>query len=84
MLKSQAAGVGTTLGADLIELQGVTTRAEFRRRGVAASLSSALVAAHFAHGGRAVWLSAEEDAARDCYTKIGFRTVGSRLNYSLA
>lgn len=75
-------GVGTTLGSGLSELQGVTTLPDARRRGVAATLSSALVANVFAQGSEAVWLSAEDAAARACYAKIGFRTIGSRLNYS--
>jgi ribosomal protein S18 acetylase RimI-like enzyme len=82
LLESQAVGVGTTLGTDLAEVQGVTTLPAARRRGVAASLSSALVADMFKRGGDAVWLSVEEDAARACYAKIGFRKIGSRLNYS--
>ena len=101
-LEDRAAGVGTTLGSDLAEVQGVTTLPSARRHGVAATLSSALVADVFARhenaapnsvsraaslsvprNARAVWLSVEEDAARACYTKIGFRTIGSRLNYSL-
>jgi ribosomal protein S18 acetylase RimI-like enzyme len=81
-LESQAAGVGTTLGTDLAEVQGVTTMPDARRRGVAASLSSALVADAFKRGGEAVWLSVEEDGARACYAKIGFDKIGSRLNYS--
>ncbi len=82
LLEAQAAGVGTTLGTDLAEVQGVTTLPDARRRGVAASLSSALVADMFSRGGEAVWLSVEEDAARACYAKIGFDKIGSRLNYS--
>jgi ribosomal protein S18 acetylase RimI-like enzyme len=82
-LESRAVGVGTTLGIDLAEVQGVTTLPDARRRGVAASLSSALVADVLKRGGEAVWLSVEEDAARACYAKIGFQTIGSRLNYSV-
>lgn len=82
-LDGRAVGAGTTLGADLCELQGVTTLPDARRRRVAASLSSALVADVFARHGNAVWLSVEEDAARACYAKIGFRNIGSRLNYSV-
>lgn len=81
-LESRAVGVGTTLGFDLAEVQGVTTLPDARRRGVAASLSSALAAGVLGRGGEAIWLSVEEDAARACYAKIGFRKIGSRLNYS--
>ncbi len=82
LLEDRAAGVGTTLGTDLAEVQGVTTLPDARRRGVAASLSSALVADAFKRGGEAVWLSVEGDGARACYAKIGFGKIGSRLNYS--
>ena len=91
LLEGQAAGAGTILGTDLCELQGVTTLAKARRCGVAASLSSALISDAFSRDRsavfnsvpQAVWLSVEEDSARACYTKIGFQTIGSRLNYSL-
>jgi ribosomal protein S18 acetylase RimI-like enzyme len=82
-LEGQLVAAGSTQGTELAEVQGVTTLPEARRHGVAATVSSALVADVFERGGRAVWLSVEEDAARACYAKIGFRTIGSRLNYSL-
>lgn len=81
---SRAVRVATTLGKQLAELQGVTTLPDARRRRVAASVSSALVSDVFESGADAVWLSVEEAAARDCYTKLGFGKIGSRLNYSLA
>ncbi len=83
LLEGRAAGAGTILGTDLCELQGVTTLPEARRNGVAASLSSALIADAFSRAANAVWLSVEEDPARTCYAKIGFRNIGTRLNYSL-
>jgi ribosomal protein S18 acetylase RimI-like enzyme len=82
-LESRAVGVGTTLGTELAELQGVTTLPEARRCGVAASVSSALVAGAFESEADAVWLSVEEPSAQACYTKLGFQVIGSRLNYSL-
>jgi ribosomal protein S18 acetylase RimI-like enzyme len=78
-----AAGVGTMLGTELAELQGVTTIPEARRRGVAGSVSNALVAEAFEAGAQAVWLSVEEAGARACYAKLGFQVIGARLNYSL-
>jgi ribosomal protein S18 acetylase RimI-like enzyme len=81
--EARAAGVGTTLGTELAELQGVTTIPDARRRGVAASISSALVAAVFESGAQAVWLSVEEESARACYAKLGFQVIGARLNYNL-
>jgi ribosomal protein S18 acetylase RimI-like enzyme len=82
-LEARAAGVGTMLGTELAELQGVTTIPEARRLGVAGSISSALVVEAFEAGVQAVWLSVEEDGARACYAKLGFQVIGARLNYSL-
>jgi ribosomal protein S18 acetylase RimI-like enzyme len=82
-LDSRAAGVGTMLGTELAELQGVTTIPDARRRGVAGSVSSALVAEGFEAGIQAIWLSVEDEGARACYAKLGFSVIGARLNYSL-
>jgi ribosomal protein S18 acetylase RimI-like enzyme len=91
LLEGQAVGAGTMLGTDLCELQGVTTLAKARRCGVATTVSSTLISDAFSRDAntgldsvpQAIWLSVEEDSARGCYTKIGFQTIGSRLNYSL-
>ena len=81
-LSGQPAGAGVTLEIDgIAELAGVATLAEFRRHGVAASVSSKLCELHFQNGGSAVWLSAGDDAAQACYEKIGFRLIGGRTNY---
>jgi ribosomal protein S18 acetylase RimI-like enzyme len=82
-LEARAAGVGTMLGTELAELQGVTTVPDARRRGVAGSVSSALVNEGFDTGVQAVWLSVEDEGARACYAKLGFQAIGARLNYSL-
>ena len=81
-LAGQHAAGGMTLEIDgIAELAGVATLSEFRRHGLAASLSSALCEAHFANAGRSVWLSAGDDAAQACYEKVGFRLIGGRSNY---
>lgn len=79
---------GTPAGAGLLavvgatgELAGIATRPDQRRHGVAASLSSALVAAFFRAGGELAWLSAADDAAQAVYAKIGFTLIDSRLSY---
>jgi ribosomal protein S18 acetylase RimI-like enzyme len=82
-IEAQAACVGTMLGTELAELQGVTTIPEARRRGIAASVSSALISAVLDSSAQAVWLSVEEEGARACYQKLGFLVIGERLNYSL-
>jgi len=74
------AGVGTmVVRSD--ELAGVGTLPEFRRRGVAATVNSALVADHFRRGGELAWLSAGNEAAHGVYRKIGFHDAGVQLNY---
>jgi ribosomal protein S18 acetylase RimI-like enzyme len=76
------AGVGcTTPVAGVAELAGVGTLAEFRRRGVAATLSSGLVRDHFARGGDLVWLSAGDATAEAVYRRLGFRVVATHVNY---
>jgi ribosomal protein S18 acetylase RimI-like enzyme len=74
------AGVGAmTKGND--ELVGVGTLPEYRRRGIAAAISSHLVTQHFERGAEAVWLSAGDAAAAALYEKIGFQHAGVQLNY---
>jgi ribosomal protein S18 acetylase RimI-like enzyme len=75
-----AAGVGTMLVLG-DELAGVGTLPEYRRRGVAATVSSVLVADHFRRGAEFVWLSAGDNVAHDAYAKIGFADAGVQLNY---
>lgn len=65
------------------ELAGVATSPEARRRGVAATLCSALTAGFLAEGGALAWLSAGDAAAQSVYAKIGFRLIDERLNYIL-
>jgi ribosomal protein S18 acetylase RimI-like enzyme len=63
------------------ELAGIATLPDYRRRGVAATVSSHLLANHFACGRTHAWLSAGDDVARAVYEKIGFRTAGVQLTY---
>lgn len=79
---------GTPAGAGLIavvdgagELAGIATHPDQRRQGVAASLSSALVAAFFRAGGELAWLSAADEAAQAVYARVGFTLIDRRLSY---
>ncbi len=63
------------------EIVGVATRADMRRRGVAATVSSSLVARHFESGGDFVFLDAATDGAAKVYEKLGFTTFGANLIY---
>jgi ribosomal protein S18 acetylase RimI-like enzyme len=81
-IEGELAGVGTLVLTNTVaELAGVGTLPEFRRRGVAAALSSYLVARQFEWGGELVWLSAADALAQTVYEKIGFRVLGEQLHY---
>lgn len=76
------AGVGVTMPMmGVCELAGVATLPALRRQGVAKALCSFLIKDHFEGGGDLVWLSAGNAIAQATYESIGFRVVGSRLNY---
>ncbi|HET9847640.1 MAG TPA: GNAT family N-acetyltransferase [Candidatus Dormibacteraeota bacterium] len=64
------------------ELYAVVTEPRFRRRGVAASLCSALIQRHFDDGGTLVFLDAENAGAERLYERLGFYRIGSRLTYA--
>jgi len=63
------------------EIVGIVTRIESRRRGVAATVSSELVARHFATGGDFVFLDAANEAAARVYERLGFVRFGANLVY---
>ena len=63
------------------EIVGVVTRADKRRMGIAATVTSDLVARHFASAGDFVFLdAANEDAAR-VYERLGFKRFGDNVVY---
>lgn len=64
------------------ELYAVVTDPPYRRRGVAATLCSALIGRHFDDGGTLVFLDAENEGAVGLYRRLGFTTIGARLTYS--
>ena len=74
------ASIGTVEG--VAELYGVVTDPPFRRRGVAATICSALVERQFRDGGTLVFLDAENPGAEALYTGLGFRRIGVRLSYA--
>lgn len=82
-LDGQVAGrasIGTVEG--VAELYGVVTDPPFRRRGVAATVCSALIERHFHEGGSLVFLDAENPGAEALYAGLGFRRLGTRLSYA--
>lgn len=79
-LQGKMVGVGTLAQVNN-ELAGIATLPEFRRRGVAATVSSHLLEQHFGAGRTYAWLSAGGNVAQAVYEKVGFRTAGVQLNY---
>jgi ribosomal protein S18 acetylase RimI-like enzyme len=81
-LDGAPAGAGSAEPIDgVAEVAGVATSPAYRRRGVAASLSSFLTANLFADGCRLAWLSAGDAAAQAVYERVGFAVLDTRLNY---
>jgi ribosomal protein S18 acetylase RimI-like enzyme len=65
------------------EVVGVATLPAFRRRGLGAALTSALVADAFRRGVELACLSASDEAVARVYARLGFRTVGTFVDAEL-
>jgi ribosomal protein S18 acetylase RimI-like enzyme len=82
---------GTAVGAGvcsppmdgLSEMAGLAVAANFRRRGIGAMVAAYLTAAVLARGCRTVWLEPADPDIQRMYARIGYRTVGEKLNISL-
>jgi len=74
------ASIGSIGG--VAELYAVVTDPPYRRRGVAATLCSALMRRHFQDDGTLVFLDAENPGAEALYYRLGFSAIGSRLTYA--
>jgi ribosomal protein S18 acetylase RimI-like enzyme len=76
-------GTGFISDADGVsEITRVATIPDVRRRGVAATLTSAMLEEHLGPDARLAWLTASGQPAQQLYEKLGFRVVGERLYYS--
>jgi GNAT superfamily N-acetyltransferase len=84
LVDGEAAGAGwlSPPVAGLVELGGVSTRPEWRRRGIATALVGHLVRQAFAAGAEAVFLSAEDEAAGRVYAHRGFKACATMLAYA--
>ncbi|MBX0331347.1 GNAT family N-acetyltransferase [Oscillochloris sp. ZM17-4] len=84
-LDGAPAGAGGIFPDDrgVAELASVATRAESRRRGVAAALSAALTDAFFSRGGQVAWLSAANAGAQAAYARVGYQLFDERVIYIL-
>lgn len=82
-LDGEAAGVGGYISAGQVcEIVSVATLPSLRRRGVATTITGALLADHWARGGTLAWLTAGNAQAEAVYRRLGLRTLGARLCYS--
>ena len=63
------------------EIVGVVTRVDKRRRGIAATVTSDLVARHFAASGDFVFLDAANQEAARVYERLGFERFGDNVVY---
>jgi ribosomal protein S18 acetylase RimI-like enzyme len=76
-LDGQVVAVGYHQPVDaMAEIVGVGTLPAFRRRGLAAAVTSVLTRDAFVRGVRTVVLSAGDDAVARVYERVGFRRVG--------
>jgi ribosomal protein S18 acetylase RimI-like enzyme len=81
-LDGEPAGTGVSHALrGVAEIVGVVTWADKRRRGVAATVTSELVARHFASSGDFVFLDAADDGAARVYERLGFKRFGANLVY---
>jgi predicted GNAT family acetyltransferase len=81
-LDGEPAGTGVSHSLKgVAELVGVVTQADKRRRGVAATVTSDLVARHFESGGNFVFLDAADEVVATLYERIGFKKFGTNLVY---
>jgi ribosomal protein S18 acetylase RimI-like enzyme len=82
-LDGERAGTGVSHSLKgAAEIVGVVTRADKRRRGVGAAVTSTLVAEHFAGGGDFAFLDAANEAAARVYERLGFTRFGVNSVYS--
>lgn len=81
-LGNEAAGTGVSHALrGAVEIVGVVTQAGFRRRGVAATITSDLLSRHFRSGGDFAFLDSANDEATRVYERLGFTSFGANLIY---
>jgi ribosomal protein S18 acetylase RimI-like enzyme len=81
-LDGQRAGTGVSHSLQgAAEIVGVVTRADKRRRGVATTVTTELVARHFATSGDFAFLDAANQEAARVYERLGFNRFGDNVVY---
>ena len=77
-----AGGVFTAPDDGLSELAGIGTLPPFRRRGIAAALTSALASAAFGRGVEIAFLTSGDGDTRRVYGRAGFAVTSTMLAYA--
>ena len=81
-IEGERAGTGVSHALKgTAEIVGVVTRVDKRRLGVAATVTSDLVARHFASSGDFVFLDAANEEAARVYERLGFKRFGDNVVY---
>ncbi len=92
MLAHGSAVFGAFVGSNLVagglhvpvgnttEVCGVGTLPDYRKRGIAGALTSALVADAFGRGCECVFLSAMDESVQRIYARLGFELVGTAMD----
>jgi ribosomal protein S18 acetylase RimI-like enzyme len=75
-------GVGTIPHGGITEIAGIGVREAYRRRGIAAALTSRLLQEAFAAGVTLPFLMAAAEAEERIYARAGFTTIGDVLHIS--
>jgi ribosomal protein S18 acetylase RimI-like enzyme len=76
-----AAGMFAEICDGISELVGITTLPEYRRQGIAATLTANMTRAAFDSGVEIAFLIAANDIAERVYQRLGFRKVAKLLEY---
>jgi ribosomal protein S18 acetylase RimI-like enzyme len=77
-----AAGMFTEIRDSITELVGITTLAEYRGRGIGASLTAYMTRAAFDSGVEFAYLTAGNPPAQRVYERLGYRVVAYLLGYT--
>lgn len=72
-------GQAAAPGAGASEVAGIAVREPYRRRGIAAALTSAITGQVFANGVDVAWLEAGGEDSWRVYERVGYRPTGQRL-----
>ncbi len=79
--KAVAAGMFHTPLDGVTQLSGIATLAAFRRRGIAAALTTFMTQTAFDAGVDLVYLAAANETAQRVYERIGYRQAGMLIRY---